>query len=107
MWKKKSSDTRVLVDLGLCVLGCGFVPIMDSSSFSFSYSSFGYGFVLAMGSSSGYGFVLAVGSFSSSIGFFLLRMLYRTRVFHVDHLSTSAWKTQVSTLNSSLKGSRC
>ena len=70
MWKKKSSDTRVLVDLGLCVLGCGFVPIMDSSSFSFSYSSFGYGFVLAMGSSSGYGFVLTVSS-PSSYGFFL------------------------------------
>ena len=73
MWKKKSSDIRVLVDLGLCVLGCGFVPIMGSSSFSFSfsfsYSSFGYGFVLAMGSSFGYGFVLAVSS-PSSYGFF-------------------------------------
>ena len=71
MWKKKSSDTRVLVDLGLCVLGCGFVPIMDSSSFSFSfsYSSFGYGFVLTMGSSSGYGFVLAVSSPSSYVFF--------------------------------------
>ena len=48
-----------------------------------------------------------MGSSYSSTGFFLLRTLYRTQVFHVDHLSTSAWKTRVSSLNSSLKGSRC